>query len=109
MSAWLMPTCGRPGSVSSILTEMTGDRGTAPSPVNGFLAAGGAGVVGAALDVVGTGLVGTAEAVFFGLLSPPQAAALSTAVTASDAVSRRSGREKVMRGPLPWEWAARPG
>src|SRR5437773_6111350 len=35
-----MPTCGRPGAVSSILTAMTGVLGGAPTPVSGLTGAG---------------------------------------------------------------------
>src|SRR5664279_2722888 len=40
MSALSMPTCGRPGSVSSILTAIVGEVGTAPIPVKGLVAPG---------------------------------------------------------------------
>src|SRR4051794_5312675 len=101
MSAWLTPTWGRPGSVSSIFTEITGDVGTRPIPVKGFFGAGlgGGGVVEA--DVVGAGLDGTGVEVFLGLLSPLQAALARRAVTASDAATRRSGRGEVIANPLP--------
>src|SRR3954453_11674216 len=96
MSAALMPRCGRPGAVSSILTEMVGVVGTPPIPVYGFLAGGGGGVlVGVAeVDVV----VGAAD-VFFGLLSPPHAALARSAVTASEAA--RAWRARVMFDPFP--------
>src|SRR4051794_10633822 len=100
MSAWFTPTCGRPGSVSSIFTEITGDLGTPPIPVNGFFGAGlgGGGVVDA--DVVGAGLDGGGE-VFLDLPSPLQAALARRAVTASDAATTRSGRCEVIGNPLP--------
>src|SRR5689334_14136120 len=103
MSAWLMPTCGRPGAVSSILTEIVGVVGTAPMPVYGFLGAGLGG--GGGVDdeegavVVGAGELGGAD--FFGLLSPLHAAVASSAITASAATERRSGRAELMGVPLP--------
>src|SRR3954462_11794844 len=87
-----MPTCGRPVSVSSVWTEMTGVFGTGPIPVSGFTGAGFAGGGGVEADVVGAGVEGTGVAVFFGLLSPLHAALASRAVTASDAATTRSGR-----------------
>src|SRR3954451_24824493 len=45
MSALLIPSCGRPGAVSSIFTAIVGRLGTGPMPVNGFAATGsGAGL-----------------------------------------------------------------
>src|SRR3954447_17138119 len=101
MSASFTPTCGPPGSVSSIFTEITGDVGTPPMPVNGFFGAGfgGGGVVDA--DVVGAGLDGGGVEVFLDLLSPLQAALARRAVTASDAATTRSGRCGVIGNPLP--------
>src|SRR5689334_14283644 len=105
MSAWLMPTWGRPGAVSSIFTEMTGDRGTPPMPVNGFTGGGAAGVVlTAGVGVVGELLVGLAD--FFGLPPPPHAAVTSSAATASDAASTRTGRRSLMPA-LRWRRGAR--
>src|SRR6185437_10940185 len=76
MSALSIPTCGRPGGVSSILTAMVGVVGTAPIPVYGLTALGAAGAGVDAVAVVEVAVdvdVGVGDSVFVLCPEPPHA------------------------------------
>jgi hypothetical protein len=79
-----MPTWGRPGAVSSILTAIVGLFGTGPMPVNGFFRAGlgGAGLVAVGVgDGVGVaGGLGVVVGVALSCPPPPHAALASSAL-----------------------------
>src|SRR3954462_1580389 len=84
MSALLMPTCGRPGAVSSIFTAIVERFGTLPIPVNQFLCGAfglGFGLGGGEL-FVGAGVVIGAGAVVGSEPLLPVHAALASIVPA---------------------------
>src|SRR5438067_1359410 len=104
MSALSMPTCGRPGAVSSILTAIVGVFGTPPMPVNGFTASAAGGrplvVLGEAAADDAAGVVAPPAVDFF-LSLPVHAVASRPTATVVTRTNRDVREMRVMAFPLP--------